>query len=147
LALQSISTKDNLDMQYFENAKKYQNILYEKEKQSLLPDISVEYFQGTNNQLNTSLKGYQFGLKIPFLFSGNASKINASKIAREVVSEQQQDSKVKLEAQYNSLLAILKQYEKAVNYYETQGENLKNEILKTVNPTFKEGEIDFFQYI
>lgn len=147
MALQSISTKDNLDMQYFENAKKYQNILYEKEKQSLLPDISVEYFQGTNNQLNTSLKGYQFGLKIPFLFSGNASKINASKIAREVVSEQQQDSKVKLEAQYNSLLAILKQYEKAVNYYETQGENLKNEILKTVNPTFKEGEIDFFQYI
>ena len=147
LPLQSISTENNLGMQYFENTKKYQNILYKKEKQSLLPDISLEYFQGTNNQLNTSLRGYQIGLKIPLLFSGNASKIKASKIAREVVSEQQQNYKVKLEGQYNSLLATLKQYEEAVNYYETQGKNLKNEILKTVNRTFKEGEIDFFQYI
>lgn len=147
LPLQSISTENNLGMQYFENTKKYQNILYKKEKQSLLPDISLEYFQGTNNQLNTTLRGYQIGLKIPLLFSGNASKIKASKIAREVVSEQQQNYKVKLEGQYNSLLATLKQYEEAVNYYETQGKNLKNEILKTVNRTFKEGEIDFFQYI
>ena len=147
IPLQTISTKDNLGMQYFENAKNYQNILYKKEKQSLLPDISLEYFQGTNNQLNNTLIGYQFGLKIPFLFSGNASKIKASKIARTMVSEQQQDYKVKIESQYNSLLATLKQYEEAVNYYETQGKNLKNEILKTVTRTFKEGEIDFFQYI
>lgn len=147
LSLQSISTENNLGMQYFENTKNYQNILYKKEKQSLLPDISLEYFQGTNNQLNTSLRGYQIGLKIPLLFSGNASKIKASKIAKEVVFEQQQNYKVKLEGQYNSLLATLKQYQEAVNYYETQGKNLKNEILKTVNRTFKEGEIDFFQYI
>ncbi|WP_159946840.1 CusA/CzcA family heavy metal efflux RND transporter [Polaribacter septentrionalilitoris] len=147
LTIQEIFIKDNLGIQHLENIKNYQNLLYKKEKQNLLPDISVEYFQGTNSQLNYNIRGYQIGVKIPILFSGNASKIKASKIAKQVVSAEQADYKIKLEAKYKSLLAILKQHEEALNYYEFQGENLKNEIIKTVNRTFKEGEIDFFQYI
>ena len=38
------------------------------EKQQLLPDISLAYFQGTNSELNDNLLGYQLGLKIPLLF-------------------------------------------------------------------------------
>jgi cobalt-zinc-cadmium resistance protein CzcA len=147
LAIETINTKDNLGLHYFENAKNYQQALVKKEKQGLMPDISLEYFQGTNRQLNTNIQGYQLGLKIPLLFSGTTSKIKASKIAQEIVAEQKQDYKTKLERQYNALLATLKQYEQAVNYYENEGEILKNEILKTATRTYKDGEIDFFQYI
>ena len=52
-----------------------------------------------------------------------------------------------LEAKYKSLLATLNQHEESINYYKNEGENLKNEIIKTANRSFKEGEIDFFQYI
>jgi len=147
IPLQQLTINDNLGLQYFENANKFQNALYKKELQNLLPDISLEYFQGTNNQLNTTLRGYQIGLKIPLFFSGNASKIKASKIAQNTIFEQQQDYKIKLKSKYNSLLASLKQHEEAIQYYETQGKNLANEIIKTANRTFSEGEIDFFQYI
>ena len=147
LAIKTFSTNESLGLLYFEDAKNYQQALTKKEKQSLLPDISLEYFQGTNSQLNTNIQGYQLGLKIPLLFSGNSSKIKASKIAQEIVSEQKQDYKTKLEAQYNALLATLKQYVEAVNYYENEGKVLKSEIIKTANLTYKEGEIDFFQYI
>ena len=147
LKIKNTLTKENLGTQYFEEAKRYQNALFKKEKQNLLPDFSFEYFQGTNNLLNSNIKGYQVGIKIPFLFSGNTSKIKASNIANEIVDAQQQDYKIKLKAKYNSLLATLKQYEEAINYYENEGETLKNEITKTANRTFKEGEIDFFKYI
>ncbi|WP_439153216.1 CusA/CzcA family heavy metal efflux RND transporter [Winogradskyella sp.] len=147
LELKTISTQNNVGLQYFEEAKNYQSALYQQEKQNLLPDISLEYFQGTNDLLNTNLIGYQIGLKIPLLFSGNASKIKASKIAKAVITEQQQDYKTKLDAKYKSLLATLEQYEEAVRYYQNEGEDLKNQIIKTANRTFKEGEIDFFQYI
>ncbi|MCL7764804.1 CusA/CzcA family heavy metal efflux RND transporter [Polaribacter sp. Z014] len=147
LEVQQISTKDNLGIQYFNDVKNYQNALSQKEKQNLLPDISLEYFQGTNNLLKSPIKGYQIGLKIPLFFSGNASKIKASKISEEIVLEQQQDYKVKLESEHNALLATLQQYKEAINYYDLQGRNLKDEIIKTANRTFKEGEIDFFQYI
>ncbi|MDY2586392.1 CusA/CzcA family heavy metal efflux RND transporter [Winogradskyella aquimaris] len=147
LELKAVSNQNNVGLQYFEQAKNYQNALYQKEKQNLLPDISLEYFQGTNDQLNTNLRGYQIGLKIPLLFSGNASKIKAQRIAKDIIAEQQQDYKLKLDARYNSLLATLEQYEEAVNYYQNEGNDLKNQIIKTASRSFKEGEIDFFQYI
>ena len=147
LQIETISIQNNVGLQYFEQAKNYQNAIYQQEKQNLLPDISVEYFQGTNDQLNTNLKGYQIGLKIPLLFSGNTSKIKASKITKDIITEQQQDYKTKLNTNYNALLATLAQYEEAVNYYNNEGQDLKNQIIKTAKRTFKEGEIDFFQYI
>lgn len=147
LELQTISNKENVGLLYFENSKRYYEALHRKEKQNLLPDISLQYFQGSNSGLNTTLNGYQFGLKIPLLFNGNTSRIKASKIAQNIVEEQSQDYKVKLNAEYNALQAKLQQFNEAVNYYETQGKHLSEEIIKTAERTFKEGEIDFFQYI
>ncbi|MBF8148831.1 CusA/CzcA family heavy metal efflux RND transporter [Winogradskyella sp. F6397] len=147
LELNSPSLQDNSGLRYFENAENYQNALYKSEKQSLLPDLSFEYFQGTNDQLNDNIRGYQFGLKIPLLFFGNSSKIKASKIAKDIIVEQKQDYEVQLNSKYKSLLTTLQKFEEAIHYYNTQGKRLKNEIIKTANRTFKEGEIDFFQYI
>jgi len=147
LELQAISTEENVGFLYFENSKTYFEALHQKERQSLLPDLSIEYFQGSNSTLNTNIQGYQLGLKIPLLFSGNHSKIKASKIAQDIVEERQQDYKVKLNVEYHSLLAKLEKYEEAINYYKTQGEKLSEEIIKTAERTYKEGEIDFFQYI
>ena len=147
LELNSPSLDDNSGLSYYENAKNYQDALYKYEKQSLLPDLSFEYFQGTNDQLNANLRGYQFGLKIPLLFFGNSSKIKASKIAKEIITEQKQDYKIQLNSEYKSLLTTQNKYEEAISYYEKQGKRLKDEIIKTANRTFKEGEIDFFQYI
>ena len=147
LELQSMSPQDNAGLLYFENSKSYYKALNQKEKQNLLPDLNVEYFQGTNSSLNDHIKGYQFGVKIPLLFSGNASKIKASKIAQDIVEEQQQDYEVKLNAEYQSLLATLQQYNEAILYYDSQGKKLSEEIIKTAERTLKEGEIDFFQYI
>ena len=147
LELQSISIENNLGFSYFENSKSYYNALNQQEKQNLLPDLNVEYFQGTNSTLNTNIKGYQFGVKIPLFFSGHTSKIKASKIAEEVVEAEKQDYSIKLNVEYQSLLAKLQQYNEAIIYYETQGKTLSNEIIKTAEQTFKEGEIDFFQYI
>jgi len=147
LNLKIISTENNIGLQYFENSKAYYKAKHQQEKQNLLPDLSVEYFQGSNSTLDGNLNGYQLGIKIPFLFSGNASKLKVSKIARQIVAEQQLNYKANLDAEYNKLMAELHQYNEAVNYYQTQGNSLSKEIIKTATSSFKNGEIDFFQYI
>jgi len=147
LHLQSPTLQDNSSLRYFENAKNYQDAVYKSEKQNLLPDLNFEYFQGSNDQLNANMKGYQFGIKIPLLFFGNSSKIKALKISKDIITAQKEDYEVQLNAEYKSLLTTLHKYNEAVNYYDTQGKRLKDEIIKTANRTFKEGEIDFFQYI
>ncbi|PWI30688.1 CusA/CzcA family heavy metal efflux RND transporter [Flavobacteriaceae bacterium LYZ1037] len=147
LVLENMSIDDNIGLEAFEYSKDYYKALNKKEKQSLLPDLNVEYFQGTNSGIDRNFVGYTFGVKIPLFFSGNASRIKASKIAQNIAEEQQQDYQVKLDTEYQSLLAKLQQHEEAINYYETQGKKLSEEIIKTAERTFKEGEIDFFQYI
>ncbi|AJR02688.1 CusA/CzcA family heavy metal efflux RND transporter [Siansivirga zeaxanthinifaciens] len=147
LELQTMSLESNLGLLYFEDSKSYYKALNQQEKQNLLPDLNVEYFQGTNSGLSGNIKGYQLGVKIPLFFSGNVSKIKASNIAKDVIEAEQQDYKVKLHSEYSSLLAKLQQQEEALNYYETQGNKLSEEIIKTAERTFKEGEIDFFQYL
>ena len=147
IELQTISIETNDGYIYYDKAKDYYKALTQKEKQNLLPDLSVEYFIGTNNTLNSSIKGYQFGIKVPLFFGGKASKIKASKIAQEIVEIEKQDYSIQLNAKYQILLIKLKQQDETINYYETQGKNLSEEILKTAERTFIEGEIDFFQYI
>ncbi|RKS53783.1 cobalt-zinc-cadmium resistance protein CzcA [Gillisia mitskevichiae] len=117
------------------------------ERQRLLPDFSLEYFQGSNAQLNKNLYGYQLGLKIPLLFGGQSSRIKASKFAREVAVEESKNYEIHLTARYKELKAKLMKYEKALTYYEQEGKALSDEILKTAESGFKNGEIDFFQYI
>ncbi len=147
LNLETISIENNAGLAYFENSKAFYKAKYQQEKQNLLPDLSFEYFQGTNSTLNKQLTGYQFGVKIPILFGGNRSKIKASKIAQDIIEQEQIDYKTNLDAEYNMLLAQLSQYEEAINYYTSQGESLSKEIIKTAERSFKHGEIDFFQYI
>ncbi len=147
IGLERFSTLDNLGVAYYEELLDLQNRRVQREKQSLLPDVNLEYFQGTNNQLNNSLYGFRVGLKIPLLFSGNKSKIKASKIVTErMIEEKQQYTRV-LNSKYKALLATLKKYEAAISYYNSQGKMLKKEIITTANKSYEEGELDFFQYI
>jgi cobalt-zinc-cadmium resistance protein CzcA len=77
------------------------------ESQRLLPDISLNYFQGTNSGLDEYLHGYMIGLKIPLLFSGNSSRIKASKIARSIAEQEAIDYRVRLENRRADLLLRL----------------------------------------
>ncbi len=147
IELLSLAVNENIGITYFENKKSLFQAKSGYEKQKLLPDISLNYFQGTNSNLNYNLTGYQIGLKIPILFSGNASKIKASKIAQEVVVKQAEDYKIRLNAKQVQLLSQLRKYEEAILYYDEEGKTLSEEIFKTAKFSYKNGEIDFFQYI
>ena len=117
------------------------------EKQQVLPDISLLYFQGSNAQLNGNLNGYQIGVKIPILFGGKSARIKSSKIAADVAIVASENYAIELNAKLKSLQTQLNQIQKSINYYENEGLALSEEILKTAKGSFKNGAIDFYQYI
>ncbi len=145
LLLSSMEAHPAID--YYQNRTDFYEAKRSLEKQHLLPDISLSYSLGSNSGLSQNLYAYQIGLKIPLLFSGNASKIKASKIAADVSQQQAEDYKIHLNSRKLQLLNEVSKYEEALSYYETEGKSLSEEILKTANIGFKNGEIDFFQYI
>lgn len=147
IPLNVVNIEETAEMTYSKNTIDFANAKRKMETQKLLPDISVDYFRGTNSVIQGNLSGYQAGLKIPLLFGGNASRIKASKIAEKIAVEQSKEYEVQLNARYAELQAQYEKYAKALDYYETEGIELSGEILKTADLSFRNGEIDFFQYI
>ena len=145
--LKAITVESTPEIAYYETNMQLMAAESNFEKQQLLPDISVAYFQGSNSELNDNLIGYQLGLKIPLLFSGQATRIKASKIAKERAVTESIDYKIQIKSKQEILFEEIAQIQNSLNYYENEGTELSDEILKTAQISFKNGEIDFYQYI
>lgn len=139
--------ENNPGMVYYES----RNALYQAqtryEKQKWLPDISLNYFQGSTPSLDGNLYGYQMGLKIPIFFNSISAQVKASKIAEDISMQETADYKIRLNAKYLQLLSEMRKQEEVLAYYEGEGKVLSQEILKTATLSYQNGEIDFFQYI
>jgi len=145
--MQTIALKNTAEVDYYQKRIAMFQAERRFEKQQLLPDISLNYFQGSNPQLNTNLHGYQVGLKIPILFGGQSSKIKAARMAEEIAVTEADEYEIQLNAKFDALQLQIAQLQKNLVYYEKEGAALSDEILKTANGSFKNGEIDFYQYI
>lgn len=117
------------------------------ERNKLLPDITAEYFQGTNNLQNDYLRGFQVGLKIPLLFGAQSSKIKASKIGVAAAEASLKEIDIQLQSKQIALYKELAKFHQHITYYQKEGKVLSEAILKTAESSYKNGEIDFFQYI
>jgi cobalt-zinc-cadmium resistance protein CzcA len=117
------------------------------QKQLWLPDINLDYFKGRNNGLSQSLYGFQVGLAIPILFSGTSSKIKVAQLDLKSWEQQKQNEEQKMVQYLSQKESELAKYQEAINYYNQFGKKLSEEILKVAILSYKNGEIDFFQYI
>ncbi|RXG19141.1 cobalt-zinc-cadmium resistance protein CzcA [Leeuwenhoekiella aestuarii] len=115
--------------------------------QQLLPDLTVNYFQGSNDGLDKNLIGYQFGVKIPLFFSGASSRIKTAKIEARAVSQEAANYKIQLQARITGLQSDLNKYAESLRYYDTEGKALADELEKTAVSSYKNGEVNFFEYI
>ena len=134
-------------IQLYKEQQTYANERWQLEKQRLLPDVSFEYFWGSNSGLNGTLNGYQVGLSIPLLFSGQSSRIKTSRLAMDVVNETAKDVLSRYQAKRQGLELELEQQSRALSYFEADGKSLSEAIVKSSEVGYRNGEIDFFQYI
>ncbi len=107
----------------------------------------MEYFQGTTANTNDRLTGYQFGVKIPLLFGGTSSCIKAAGIAADIAVAESKEYTVQLNGKLRILQTELSQLQETLDYYENDGATLSEEILKTAHGSFRNGEINFYQYL
>ena len=132
---------------YLESVSKTYKNQIDLQKQHWLPDLNLDCFNGKNNGLSQSLYGFQIGIALPILYSGNVSKTKVAQLEFESWEQQKQNEAFKMDKyriQKNSELA---KYQDAINYYNLYGKKLSEEIIKVGNRSYKQGEIDFFQYI
>lgn len=145
----NVSTTNNKELysSYYENITEIYKKQIAFQKQQALPDLNVEYFQGNNSGLSSSLYGFQVGVSIPLFYNGNVAKNRVAKLALQSWESQKENEMLKLDAYLAQQHQTLEKYQDGITYYNLYGKKLAEEIFKVADRSYKQGEIDFFQYI
>lgn len=117
------------------------------EKNKLMPDISLNYFLGTNFYDNAKYyHGFEVGVAVPLFYNAQKSKVKASEIAvnatRYFTDYEIEFLKIKQKELLNSYMNL----NELINYYHEQGSKLYDEIIRTARLSYENGEIDFFKF-
>jgi cobalt-zinc-cadmium resistance protein CzcA len=126
---------------------KYRNAVRKVENHKLLPDLSLSYFNGTNEFTGAkNYHGYSVGVAIPLFFGENKAKIKAAKISSEISQNLIENELMMLENKKNQHLNELKKYENFILSYNKTGRKLADEIFNTSTMSYNAGEISFLEY-
>ena len=132
---------------WLSNREALSNANFGIEKNKLLPDISLNYFLGTNYFENAKYyNGFEVGLSIPLFFNAQKSKIKASKIAIAATKSFSEYEIDQLKIKQKELLNSYKKLKGLIDYYNVNGSKLYDEIIRTAKLSFENGEIDFFKF-
>ena len=133
---------------YLQNGILQQEALISVEKNRLLPDITLGYFNGTNRFAGSgNYQGVEVGIGIPLFFSEQRSRIRAERYSL--------DAAVNLQAHYirqygfrvSELMTGISKYEEAMRYYDQSGRELSRELSAYAQQGYAAGEIDFFRFV
>ena len=118
------------------------------EQQSLLPDVKVNLFRGTNLAAGSKIyPGFEVGLGIPLFFGSQSAKIKSSKRVQQQLELEAVSFRSRLESETFVLQSTLDQQQAVIRYYESEGMQLANQLREHAIRSFTEGEIDFIQYV
>lgn len=148
IEIQPIDTVNHPGLTYFQKAINFNQMNQRVEKQKLLPDLHLMYFQGTNNGMDAQIyHGVQAGIGIPLFYGEQKSKIKAAAIENQVLINEEENYQKQLVSHYNQLNSELTKYDEAIEFYTISGKKLSKELINTSNKAFYNGEIDFIQFI
>ena len=113
-------------LQYLQHAIQYQDAALRVEKNKLLPDLSLSYFNGTNKYAGKeNYQGFQVGVGIPL--KDHYIRIYNNKVAQ--------------------MMTGLEKYSESITYYEQTGKQLSAELIRNAQMSHVAGEIDFFRFV
>ena len=154
LVLEDLVFRDQVDLENHPSLLLYESAYLEAESQvkvdrrTLLPDLNVDLFRGTNPEADAKVyPGFQAGVGIPLFFGSQSAKIKAGRFQQEQILLESQAYKQKLETNSSKIQTNLAQNQQVIDYYESEGLQLSRQLREQANRSYKEGEIDFLQYV
>jgi cobalt-zinc-cadmium resistance protein CzcA len=117
------------------------------EKQKMLPDLSLGYFYANTPQKNRrGYNGFEVGVSIPLFTKAQRSRVQASRMMLEANRMSQDNSRILLESKYKRLLGELSKHRAALDFYNTTGKQLSDEIIRSATKSYNAGAIDYYQF-
>ncbi len=147
-----VASPDSVDAlpsyRYLQNEALKQDAELRVERQRLLPDLTLGYFNGTNRfEGARHYQGFEVGVGIPLFFSDQRAKIKAKGYSLQVNARMQEFYARKYRERVDELMTRLEQYGEELAYYLEHGQGLSAELSRSAMLGYQEGEIDFYQFV
>jgi cobalt-zinc-cadmium resistance protein CzcA len=146
LKVEADSLEADPGFHYLQNAALKQEAELKVEKNLLLPDITLDYFNGTNHYEGAEhYQGFKIGLGVPLFFSAQRSRVKAKQYDMEAMAYLRQSYSRNYNNRVSELMNGLSKYREAIRYYEESGKALASELMRSSLMSYDAGEIDFFR--
>ena len=133
-------------LHYLQNAGLKQNAELKVEKNLLLPELTLGYFNGTNRYEGAEhYQGFEVGVGVPLFFGEQRARVKALQFAMQATANLQNLYIRTYENRISELKKGLAKYQEATDYYESTGRLLANELTRSSQKSYSAGEIDFFR--
>ncbi|PRY99762.1 cobalt-zinc-cadmium resistance protein CzcA [Marinilabilia salmonicolor] len=117
-------------------------------KMNWLPDISIGYFQGTNDVENTPIyRGFEVGLAFPLFFGSQSAKVKSSRMEMEAARLEYQNFGIQLSGRREALMAQYRKHARTLEIYETNRKAQAGEMMKVARKSFDSGQISVLEYV
>jgi heavy metal efflux system protein len=144
VVLDSVVTDPGLH--YLQNAGLRQNAELKVEKNLLLPEFTLGYFNGTNRYEGAeNYQGFEVGVGVPLFFGEQRARVKAKQFAMEATASLQASYIRNYENRVSELMNGLAKYKDAILYYDRSGKALAAELIRSAQKSYSVGEIDFFR--
>lgn len=142
------STSAPPGMTYYELNQQRAQASLRLQRQTLWPNISLEYFRGFGfGEEAQDFDGYAIGLSIPLWFAPFHHQIQAEKFQVAQVQKEAQQYTQQWTSRRDQLRATLSQYEQTIRYLEESGLPAAQEMQEVAQKSYFAGEISYLNYV
>lgn len=144
----AIATTNTPAMNRLGLMKDYSSSLKKLEKNSLWPDLSVNYFLGTNSHFDSKYyPGFEVGISVPLFFISHQARIKASQLAEQAVKFYSQSQHSRLLLRQDELKSERLKFYSVVVAFQSTLLPLNKEVIRVAEQSYKAGEVSLFQLI
>lgn len=129
------------------------------EKNKFLPDLFGSYyhqylltsFNPANIERNyfpgTRIAGFELGVSIPLFFKAQQGRVQHAQLGGQIAQEQLKQAELQLQIEYYANYQNYLRLSDAINYYESTGLQQSQELLRTSQVAYTNGEIGYVEFI
>lgn len=143
-------TKENRIQELVSNYYEQEILVYQKEastyKAMRTPKVGLGYFAQTIDT-KTLFQGITAGLQIPIFGGGNTARAKASEMSVMQSQLALDKNTLMLKLQKEILINEFEKQQKAVHYYQKEGLNYADQIIRTAQKSYANGDMSYWNYI
>jgi len=120
--------------------------MYKLQKSEFVPEFSAGFFSQQIEGVSGA-NGFSVGIAVPLAFWTNNGKSQAAEVDVAIAKAEYDSYSLRLHTQLDNLLQELTKYQAQLNYYQSTGLEMADELVNFAGKGYASGEIEYVEYI